>query len=263
MWYENVFKNKNDLTSLKYEIIDNVLLINGDCKEIIDLLKNDSVDVLFTDPPFNIGSNSKFSKSKDKFLPTKEIWGNKYQDYWDSQEDYWSWLMQIFSKLILKVKYHYIVYLDRAYIGHFNYLLKDSLDLKNMFCFVKNNPVPHFRKNNFRSTFELASWFSKNYRKINFTTDQEMKNVFKGNIGNKEIEHPNYKYDWMVVPIAKTIINDNDIVLDCFSGSGAIIYHSLKIRPNSFYIGIEKNKEFFQTSVNFFKEKFKQQVLIK
>jgi site-specific DNA-methyltransferase (adenine-specific) len=243
-----------------YYLENNILLINADCKDIIPLLRNDSIDVCFTDPPYNICSEKHFTKKGNTIKLNKEVWGNLYQDYWENPNEYWDWILNIFLELKNKVKYHYIVFLDRLYTGHFNYLIKDHFDIRNQFCFIKNNPIPHFRKTNFCSGYELATWFSKEYRKIEFTIQKEMSNVFTGSIGKKQTKHPNEKYDWMVLPVVKSLVKDGDVVIDLFCGSGSILYHTIRVK-NVFCIGIEKNKDFFNEAVEKFSCYFKNYVL--
>lgn len=263
MWIEKVFNDVDKIKSYDHFLNDNVLLINADCKEIIPLINNDSIDCCITDPPYNIADETKYSKNGNNIISNRNNWGYLYQDFWENQDDYWNWLLNITLELKNKVKYHYVYFLDRTFIGHFNYLIKDYFIIKNLFAFIKTNPVPHFRKNNFRSSFELSVWFSNNFRKINFISQNYMKNVFEGPIGNKDknIEHPNYKYDWMVEPFVLTLFKNNDIVIDLFMGSGSFIYNTLKINKTIKFIGIEKNKVFFDRTKVYIQDFLSQKVL--
>ena len=51
-------------------------LINGDSAEVLKTLKDNSVDLLATDPPYSIGF---LGKDWDKTLPPKEIWEECYR----------------------------------------------------------------------------------------------------------------------------------------------------------------------------------------
>ena len=51
-------------------------LFNGDSAEVLKKLKDDSVDLLATDPPYSIGF---LGKDWDKTLPPKEIWEECYR----------------------------------------------------------------------------------------------------------------------------------------------------------------------------------------
>lgn len=51
-------------------------LINGDSAEVLKTLKDNSVDLLATDPPYGIEF---MGKSWDKVLPPKEIWEECYR----------------------------------------------------------------------------------------------------------------------------------------------------------------------------------------
>ncbi|GIW22558.1 MAG: hypothetical protein KatS3mg068_1565 [Candidatus Sericytochromatia bacterium] len=261
MWLSNVFSDNSILEKFNYYLEDNILIINADCREVLYLINNNSVDCCITDPPYNIGDSKKYTKYKGNFKTNDNAWGDLYQDFWENQDDYWDWLLNITLELKNKVKYHYVYFLDRTYIGHFNYLIRNHFEIKNLLVFIKTNPIPHFRKNNFRSSFELSVWFSNNYREINFTSQDYMKNIFEGTIGNKKFEHPNYKYDWMIKPFVLTLLKDNDIVIDIFSGSGSILYHIFKYNHTIRCIGIEKNKEIYESSIKNIKSVLSQKIL--
>ena len=115
--------------------------------------------------------------------------------------------------------------------------------------FEKTNPLPHFRKNNYRSTIEETVWFTLHKEYIfNFLEQKDMKQIFKGAIGRKHSKHPTEKYDWMIEPIIKRHSNENDIILDPFAGSGAILFNANKY--NRKWIGIELKEEYCEMFVN-------------
>ena len=69
-------------------------IYNGDCKEIISSLKNESIDLLITSPPYNVDlGNNKYNK-------------NAYDLYRDNKGhlEYLQWLEEIFSQLYIKMK---------------------------------------------------------------------------------------------------------------------------------------------------------------
>jgi len=60
-----------------------------------------------------------------------------------------------------------------------------------------------------------------------------MKNVFFGNIGKKQTEHPTEKYEWMINPLIIRHSNEGDFIGDFFLGSGTTCICAKKLRSNN------------------------------
>lgn len=104
---------------------------------------------------------------------------------------------------------------------------------------------------------ELA-WtsFDKPVKKYDFLWN----GMLQQNMKNKEQRiHPTQKPADLFGMILRDYSNENDLVLDCFSGSGttAIACHRLKRR----FICIEKDKDYYEASVKRLEEEQRQGVL--
>lgn len=62
-------------------------LILGDSLKVLDLIPDESIDLVFADPPYNIGK---------KF--------GEFVDRWSSDEDYAKWCEQWLEKVLKKLK---------------------------------------------------------------------------------------------------------------------------------------------------------------
>ena len=64
------------MSSEKYKMLGNSShrIIHGDCIEALKAIDDNSIDLIFADPPYNIGKNF------DGFI-----------DRWNNEEDYLSW----------------------------------------------------------------------------------------------------------------------------------------------------------------------------
>ncbi len=201
-------------------------LLQGDCIELLKTLPDNSIDCVITDPPYNIGSKEKLTKVGSEIKTNSESWGNSFKDEWDSIESYIDWLLSVFEIINSKLKEtgSIILFLDRKYTGYLIYMFEKKLQyhFKNKLYFIKNNPLPNFRKNNYRSTIEEAVWFIKESKShFNFSNQNNMKQVFRGNIGStKQTTHPTEKYEWMIKPLVSNHSYEKDTILDCFAGSG-------------------------------------------
>jgi len=233
----------------RYFETDSGILYYGDCSKITANFSYESINLVLTDPPYNIADSNKLTKVGNKIKTNKEAWGTKFQDKWGSVEEYFDWLINIISvfRKILKETGSLILFLDRKYTGHAVYLIERRIGLKfkNKIYFEKHNPLPCYRKNNYRSCMEEAIWFTKSFGRkynINFVSQKEMKQIFKGNIGGKFSKHPTEKYKWMIEPLVIRHSEKNDIILDCFFGSGttSVVAELLGRR----WIGIEISQEY-------------------
>ena len=84
--------------------------------------------------------------------------------------------------------------------------------------------------------------------------------VINADGANQPRIHPTQKPVILFEKIIQDYSNENDLVLDCFSGSGttAIACHRLKRR----FICIEKDKEYFETSVKRYEDEIRQGILL-
>jgi DNA modification methylase len=95
--------------------------------------------------------------------------------------------------------------------------------------FEKANPLTHFRKNGFRSCYEMGIWlvndggnFSQP-KTFHFLDQKIMKNVMPyhiGQQGEKLTRHPTEKPLRLISHLVEIFTNQGDIVLDSFAGSG-------------------------------------------
>ena len=66
---------------------ENTTIYNGNCLEILNVIENESIDLIFADPPYNIGK---------KF--------GSFKDTWQSDESYVEWCVQWLELCIKKLK---------------------------------------------------------------------------------------------------------------------------------------------------------------
>jgi DNA modification methylase len=242
---------KDCLVNSKYHHFhtSNGVLLKGDCLEVMKSLPMECVDLVLTDPPYNIADTDKLTKVGDDIKTNREAWGRKFRDKWDSMDDYINWLINNLKEMkrALNNSGSLILFLDRKYTGYIIYLIEQELNLKfrNKIYFEKKNPLPKFRKNNYRSCIEEAVWFTKSSKGdyyINFISQQEMKQIFRGNIGKKSSKHPTEKYEWMIEPLITRHSKEGDVILDPFMGSGTT--GAIAEKLNRKWIGVEMNEEY-------------------
>ena len=233
-----------------YSMDDSMKLILGDCLKEMKKLPDDSVDLVLTDPPYNIADKNKLTKVGNEFKTNAEAWGK-----WDTMDSkqYFAWIKNIVqeSYRILKNSGSFVSFFNKFNI---TYLRDMGLDAGfhpvNFYALVKRNPVPNLRKNGFTSGFELGIIFNKDKKskKWNFLGQNQMQNYYLYSIGQKSTSHPTEK---PISPMKRLIMiftDKGDLVCDPFMGSGTTGAACKEMGRR--FIGIEIDKEYFDIAKN-------------
>ena len=232
-------------------------IINADCMDILKQLPDKCIDLVLTDPPYNI-SQKNFcvdrSKAKSAIMRRKKPlnydfgeWDNmERQEFLDFTRD---WLLQCIR--VLRDGGTLISFFNKEDISYLGWVAQDNgMRTRTIYTWHKTNPVPSFRKVNYLSACEFAWIGSKGDKTwtFNFGRQKDMHNFFETPNAScyKETEHPTEKPLMLWDNLLRIHSNENDLVLDCFSGSGttAIACHNLKRR----FICIEKDPEYWAKS---------------
>jgi len=200
----------------------NINLIHGDCMEAMREMKDESIDLIITDPPYNIGQSNKRTKVGDKIISNKEAWG-EWDDFDNKEFDEFMFNLLKECKRILKEGVSFYCFTAREKNGFYcDYACHNlGFTYQNTIAMIKENPLPRFTKTNWRIAFELAFYISKGKPKtFNFINQQKMVNVQKYVIGKKESTHPTEKPLKVFKLLIEASSNEKDLVLDPFMGSG-------------------------------------------
>ena len=220
-------------------------LIQGDCIKKMPELESSSIDLIVTDPPYHIEQKNKLTKQKGKIMSTSDAWGH-WTD--DSFNDYDSLIKGFIdeSKRLLKDGGSCYLWLDWAKIGlYWKYIEHIGLVPKNAIIWVKTQPMPHFRKTNYRSSYEQCIWYAKGSPKtFNFLEQSEMKNVYHANNTIRTTPHPTEKPLDLIKWHIEVSSNRGDVVLDPFMGSGTTMKAAQELGRSC--IGIELNPEYVE-----------------
>lgn len=218
-------------------------VICGDCLEVMKYIPDESVDLLLTDPPYNIGDANKRTKQGDRIVSNKEAWGE-----WDNYDkvEYDKMICLCLGQMFRILRSGGSLYMFTARVDNGFFIRKaieEGFVYRNQIAIIKDNPLPHFCKNNWRSAFELCFYVSKGKVKtFNFLSQQDCVNVFHYLIGKKDTSHPTEKPDQIFKKIVQVSSNKGDVVLDCFNGSGTSCLSAKAFNRN--FIGIEINKKY-------------------
>ena len=253
----SVESKKNSKTlreSLYYNNLkDRVRLYHGDSIELLKCIPDESIDMIFADPPYfgnqsglkinrNDGHSKNFNTCKASWAYSKDL---SYQfDF------HLSWLLQ--AKRILRKGS--TIWITGTYhsIGVVNVVLQDlGFKILNDIVLYKRNAPPNFKGSCFRAMTETMLWAKKdpsgktkfNYwdmKKINGGV--QMNNLWGYTAKKNPFIHPATKQPIILEYVILSSSNEGDLILDPFSGSGTTGYVSKSL--NRKCILIEKELKY-------------------
>jgi site-specific DNA-methyltransferase (adenine-specific) len=192
-----------------------------DALEGLKQIDDNSIDLVITDPPYNIASSNKSTIQQGKLISTKEAWGA-----WDTFHpfDYDLFILKVLSECyrILKKGGSLYMFTARENNGYFiRRAVERGFTYKNQLVLVKSTALPSWSKASWRSAFETCMYLTKCKAKtFNFLSQQECVNVSTYSIRHKKTRHPTEKPLDFIRKLVRISSNPNDVVLDPFMGSG-------------------------------------------
>lgn len=226
------------------------MLINADCLEALSKIPNDKIDLVLTDPPYNLGS---FMKNRDTNL-------HKMRDNffgaagWDDLDfDEWVAAMEIFFKetaRVIKVGGSMIVFMSIIKVETIIKIAeKYGFYYKTTGIWHKKNPMP--RNMNLHFVNSTEAWIYFTYKKRTGTFNNEgmvihdfIESSVTPTSEKKYGKHPTQKPESVMEHFVKLLTNENDWVIDPFMGSGTTGVVSKRMNRN--FIGIELDKKYFE-----------------
>ena len=236
-------------------------LILGDVLEVLNnKIEDNSIDLIFADPPYNIGKN--FDGLKDK---------------WETETDYLEWCYQWIDLCIQKLKPtgSFYVMTSTQFMPYFDLYIRKKMTILSRIIWAYDSSGVQ-AKNHFGSLYEPILFCVKDAKNYTFNasdilveaktgakrnlidyrkTIPSLYNTQKvpGNVWNfsrvryrmDEYEkHPTQKPASLLERIIKASSNQNDTVLDPFSGTFTTSFVAQKLNRKS--IGIELQETYFK-----------------
>ncbi len=243
-------------------------IYKGDCRKVMKKeLPNESIDLVFADPPYNLSGNGLKWQNKgmggDWFMINEK---------WDRMTDseYLKFTREWLKECQRILKPHGSIYISCTYhnIGELIMTLKAlGFSPRNILTWHKNNAMPSMTKRTFTHSCEYVLFFSKskkwifNYfevKKINPDkakdgTQKQMRDFWvipvcqgKERAKNKtgRAAHPTQKPENLLERVILASSNKGDVVLDPFLGSGTTAVIAKKLGRK--WIGIETEKKYIK-----------------
>lgn len=235
-------------------------IYHADALEVLERIPDESVDLIFVDPPYNIGKN--FAGRKDK---------------WKTDVDYLEWCYKWINLCIRKLKPHgaFYVMTSTQFMPYFDLYIRKSLTILSRIVWAYDSSGVQAR-NYFGSMYEPILYCVKDKANYTFNSEDimvEAKTGAKrklidyrknppqpyktekvpGNVWDfarvryrmDEYEnHPTQKPISLLERIIKASSNEGDVVLDPFCGTFTTGYVAKQLRRG--FIGIEIQEDYFK-----------------
>jgi site-specific DNA-methyltransferase (adenine-specific) len=223
----------------------------GDCYDLIKQVPDKSVDLIIIDPPYQIDSkpksNESLSKTKNKITKSINRLNNELIDNNITQgikEEIFDEFMRI-----MKIPNIYIWCNKKQIPMYFSYFVnKHNLNFE-ILIWNKTNVMPLYN-HQYLNDVEYCLYF-RGPNVCNPKNYDDARTVFKYNVNKIDkfaFHHPTCKPLIIIETLIKNSSKENDLVLDCFLGSGTTAVASKNL--NRDYIGIEINPKWYQIAKN-------------
>jgi site-specific DNA-methyltransferase (adenine-specific) len=240
-------------------------IIHGNCIEVLGTLPENSVDVVFADPPYNLQlRNELYRPDTSKVEAVNDGW-DKFDDFKAYDEFTHKWLRA--SHRVLKDtgtiwvigSYHNIYRVGTIMQDLGFWILNDVL-------WIKKNPMPNFRGVRFTNAHEIMIWAQKkkgakytfNHHAMKaLNEDLQMRSDWRHwelplTTGKQRIKHngtkahSTQKPEALLYRVILSSSNVGDVILDPFFGSGTTGAVAKKLGRS--WIGIEQDKNYVKVA---------------
>ena len=241
-----------------YYKTDKTTLYNGDSLELLKKIDEDSIDLIFSDPPYFLSGDGITCQNGKMVSVNKGDW-----DKIDTYKE-----IGLFNEVWLKecqriLKPNGTIWISGTHHNIYsvgNIMKVMGYKFLNVVTWEKPNPPPNLSCRYFTHSTEQVIWCSKNEKsKHPFNYDlmreinggKQMKDVwtFTSPKPNEKRygKHPTQKPEILLERIIQSSSSEGDLVLDPFQGSGTTGVVSRRLNRN--YIGFDLEKEYLDVSI--------------
>jgi site-specific DNA-methyltransferase (adenine-specific) len=225
-------------------------IYNDDCLNVMKNLFDGSIDLIVTDPPYNLGQ---FMKSRN--VGVFRMRENHFvSSGWDDLE-YAEWVNQMReffteSYRVIKTKGSVIVFMSLMKLETIiNLATEAGFYYKTVGIWHKTNPMPRNMEITFVNSTEAWVYFVKEGASGTFNNNEKMiHDHFETSLTpmseKKHGKHPTQKPVKLLEKFIEILSNPNEVVLDPFMGSGSTAIASLN--KGRKFIGSELDKKYFE-----------------
>jgi modification methylase len=239
-------------------------ILKGDCVAALDALPDNSVDLIFADPPYNLQLNGDLHRPDQSMVDAVD-------DHWDQFESFAAydaftraWMLA--ARRVLKPTGSIWVIGSYHNIFRVGSIMQDlGFWMLNDIVWRKNNPMPNFRGRRFQNAHETMIWASKDAKSKGYTFNYEAMKASNDDLQmrsdwlfpictgaerlkdeNGDKIHPTQKPEALLARVIMASSKPGDVVLDPFFGSGTTGAVAKLLGRN--YVGIEREQKYIDAA---------------
>ena len=234
-------------------------ILAGDCIEVMNALPENSVDLIFADPPYNLQLKGDLHRPDNSKVDAVDDDWDQFDSFRAYDEFTTDWLKA--ARRILKPNGAIWV------IGSYHNIFRVGASLQNQGYWIlndvvwrKSNPMPNFRGKRFTNAHETMIWASKsegakytfNYealKALNEGVQMRSDWVLPICTGHERLKdengdkaHPTQKPESLLHRVLVGSTNPGDVILDPFFGTGTTGAVAKMLGRN--FIGIEREEAY-------------------
>lgn len=234
-------------------------LINDDTLEATKQMEDKTFDMIFADPPYFLSGDGITCSGGKMVSVNKGTW-DKSLSVAEKHEFNRKWIRECYrilkddGTIWISGTLHNIYSIGMA-------LEEEGFKIINNITWQKTNPPPNLACKTFTHSTETVLWARKDLKGVKYKFNYKLMKELNGNKQMKDVwttsltkpsekkfgKHPTQKPLELLEKIILASTNENDLILDPFSGSGTTGIAASMLNRN--YVGIDKEKTYLDISI--------------
>ncbi len=239
-------------------------IIKGDCVAALEALPDNSVDVIFADPPYNLQLGGMLHRPDQSLVDAVDDEWDQFASFEAYDAFTRAWLLA--CRRVLKPNGTIWV------IGSYHNIFRVGATLQDLNFWIlndivwrKTNPMPNFKGRRFQNAHETLIWASPNAKAKGYTFNYDAMKAANDDVqmrsdwlfpicsGHERLKdedgrkaHPTQKPEALLARVIMSSTKPGDIVLDPFFGSGTT--GAVAKRLGRHFVGIEREQSYIDAA---------------
>ncbi|MGE6782334.1 site-specific DNA-methyltransferase [Ensifer adhaerens] len=239
-------------------------IIKGDCVAALNALPDNSVDVVFADPPYNLQLGGMLTRPDQSVVDAVDDEWDQFASFEAYDAFTRAWLLA--CRRVLKPTGTLWV------IGSYHNIFRVGAILQDLHFWIlndiiwrKTNPMPNFKGRRFQNAHETLIWATPNANAKGYTFNYDAMKAANDDVqmrsdwlfpicsGHERLKdddgkkvHPTQKPEALLARILMASTKPGDVVLDPFFGSGTT--GAVAKRLGRHFVGIEREQDYIDAA---------------